>query len=388
MPPIDIFDPKVHSAASLDSLFDTDARVVRCALAQPAYNLTPPLSAPTDGMPQEIALGFSRTIQLPSPALYLLRDAVAFSRFALSLDDCLVVGLDYLPAFYLDLAPRMLPDSDSLQTARSERVFHEPVYVPWLWKYDEYGHFLTEMLPRILVIRELYGRGLTFPVLIPRAPAYIRDALDSLAPELTLEEVDDQGDGVRCSCCLIPTDGSVDHAFHPHTRELIDAAVKEVVSPASSNGASSRRAVFVSRMKFRSQRGRDFRLLANEERLQRLAEGRGLEVVEPQELSLKEQIVTMRESALIVGEASSALHNAIFAGEAQVISLGWINHVQTLIAGLRSQVLTYLLPSEGLVTRDYQQVRFSEMGPDRQFTISTRDLDAALTSALIRAGLA
>ena len=50
---------------------------------------------------------------------------------------------------------------------------------------------------------------------------------------------------------------------------------------------------------------------------------------------------------IIVGEYSSALHNSLFAGPSQVISLNWINHVQQAICYSRKQPLTIIMPEDG-----------------------------------------
>ena len=51
---------------------------------------------------------------------------------------------------------------------------------------------------------------------------------------------------------------------------------------------------------------------------------------------------------MVVGEYGAGLHNAMFAPMGSVvISLNWINDVQSRIAQLRRQHLAFLLPSTG-----------------------------------------
>lgn len=383
---IDISDPSVHVATPLHRILEARSRVVRCALAPAAESTPPPTPACLGRLPAAIGSAFSFRTRLPSPALYLLRDATAFFHFALSLDGAIVFGSDFSPSFYVEEAKRLLAHLDRLPRPRPEETFSDPVYLPWLWKYHEYGHFLTEMVPRVLIVNELYGLGLSFPVLIPEKPKYVQDAVRALAPDLELQLIDDYSVTINCRCCLVPTPGSFDHAFHPHTRDLMRSAVSRLVANTPDEPARlpSRR-LFLSRAEFRRARGTDFRLLANEDELREVAVAYGLEAVEPQLLPLGEQVRLLSTAGVVVGEASSALHNTLFSGSIEVLSLGWINDVQTMIAGLQAQHLTYLLPDNFNDTPDYSREPLGAMDASRVFTIDAAVFESELAEVLRRA---
>ena len=301
---------------------------------------------------------------------------------ALSLDGRLVIGSDYSPSFYRGLTHILMADMARQPLPRTRLRISETVYLPWLWKYHEYGHFLVEMLPRVLLLKELYARGLKFPVLVPAASDLLHEALETFAPELVVLPVDDRGTEIHLKHCLIPVDGSLEHAFHPDRAERINAAVAEIRG-VSRRTQSPRRGIFLSRIEFRAAKGRDFRLLANESQLHGVAREAGLEIVEPQMLPLRDQALLMSNSALIVGEASSALHNVIFASGARVISLGWINDVQTMIAGLQSHVLSYLLPKSGpLLVSSYEAIPLGELEGEQRFDIDPKIFERVLLAAL------
>jgi hypothetical protein len=311
----------------------------------------------------------------------LLRDATAFFHFCLSLEDRIVSGADFAPSFYRAETDRLLAHLARLPDPRPRETISEPVYVPWLWKYHEYGHFLTEMVPRVLLVQELYQLGMSFPVLVPANPRYVFDAVQTLAPALNVQRVDDYVNAIDCSCCLVPTSGAIDHVFHPHTRELLAASVARLRGQPTSQRSAR---VFLSRTGFRATRGTDFRVLANELELQRVAMTYGLEVVEPQDLSFADQVKLMSGAAVIVGEASSALHNALFAASAEVVSLGWINNAQAMIAGLQGQRLTYLLPTNFSDPSDYNKVPLDALPEGRSFVIDPHSFEAVLIDVLQR----
>jgi capsular polysaccharide biosynthesis protein len=383
---VDISDHGSHVSTSLDHILDTPGRVVRAAIAPPAQSLLPPHPASLDGLPPKIARAFLQPVQLPSPALYLLRDAVAFFHFSLSLDDRIVTGSDFSPSFYRNETHRLLAHFARLPRSRPKLEIGEPVYVPWLWKYHEYGHFLIEMVPRILLIHDLYDLGLTFRVLVPRNPAYVYEAVQTLAPDLRLWCVDDYKTTLNCSSCLVPVSGSIDHILHPHTGDVVGSAVARLAGRSARSAPTLQPArIFLSRQEFRKTRGTDFRVLTNEAELAEIARSHGLDVVEPQLLPFADQVRLMSKADVVVGEASSALHNTLFAGKADVISLGWVNNVQTMIAGLRSQHLTYLLPAHRPDSWEYKLAPLDEIQPEMIFSIDARVFETGLVEALQRA---
>lgn len=89
------------------------------------------------------------------------------------------------------------------------------------------------------------------------------------------------------------------------------------------------------------------RVVSNRSEIEALAAARGFDIIHPERMTLDDQLAAYADSAMIVGEYGSALHNAIFAGAgARVCALrGTSRHpgfVQTALCAAMGQQAGYV----------------------------------------------
>jgi capsular polysaccharide biosynthesis protein len=159
--------------------------------------------------------------------------------------------------------------------------------VAFTTKYKEYGHFLLETLPKLLLIRLLMDYGVRFPLIAPLDPPnWVNDFLLLIFKESELIRFSEFADEAVISTGFIPTllGGG---PFHPLLGLLID---HQIINKLTSmhNNAPVRRKLFISRARFRGVNTKDFRILDNEAEIQQLVIDSGYEVIEPQALPVHE----------------------------------------------------------------------------------------------------
>ena len=212
--------------------------------------------------------------------------------------------------------------------------------------FAEFGHFLIEILPRLLLLKKIYGARLSHPLLVPSVtPKYIVETLDLLFSEYSLIEVQESSI-VNVSRLLVPSLLSIDHIFHPFADYLFSDFVHDISSKSGSCDFGKK--IFISRENFK--RDRDFRILKNENEIIEYLMNDGFLIIRPEVMSVREQVEIFSTASVIVGEAGSGLHNSIFSPCcARVVSLNYINGVQNFIARLRGHVMDYINPSDGVL---------------------------------------
>jgi capsular polysaccharide biosynthesis protein len=210
---------------------------------------------------------------------------------------------------------------------------------------ETYGHFLVEMLFRILVARKAWpakGR-LPYKLLLDTAtPDWLfRILADDLniGPD-DIEVFQPWREQVLLRKAILPSRVFQDHLIHPFANDLIEELMASLCVPERP-GPPQR--IFVARGTYHTPEG-SRRICVNERELIDLVLGRyGFAAVQPESLNWREQIALFRHASIVFGLTGSGLHNALFSRRgSRVGSIGLINFVQSEIGALRAQRNAYL----------------------------------------------
>ncbi|MDQ8184957.1 glycosyltransferase family 61 protein [Pelagicoccus sp. SDUM812002] len=159
--------------------------------------------------------------------------------------------------------------------------------------YDNYSHWFTAHLPKIILLRE---QGLAEEILLPeQRPAFIDDSLRktgfspenfrTFSPDTILEV---------SRLTLLNTD-----RFRPELLQLVPKAMPSAIAPPH-------RQIFISR------EGASRRRLINEGELWPLLEKKGFERVRMETLSFDEQVALMQETKTLCAPHGAGLTNMMF----------------------------------------------------------------------------
>ena len=309
-----------------------------------------PLIAGTESFTDESLATWHRGPQAGSPrdvACYLISDAVVSGWGQVWIDDQLVTSPEIMPPYAaqaLDIAAGGAPALHYC-ASRPRRTIAAPCLIAIGPAPRTYGHFLIEMLFRILVAREAWpakGR-LPYRLLLDAAtPDWL---LRILADDLGISADDVEmfrpwQEQVLLSQAILPSRVFQDHMMHPVAGRLIDELVERLRLPA---GPDMPQRIFVARGMYHTPEA-DRRICVNEQELIDLAVGRhGFVVIRPERMKWQAQIALFRHAAIIAGLTGSGLHNALFCQQgSRVASIGLMNYVQSEIGALRGQPNGYL----------------------------------------------
>jgi capsular polysaccharide biosynthesis protein len=207
-----------------------------------------------------------------------------------------------------------------------------------------YGHFLIEMLFRILIARRaLAHTKLKYRLLLDEAAP--RRLLRILEENLGIGGADiaffqPAEEQVLLRHALLSTNILRVTRFHPEANALL-AELLDGIDLARLPETPPR--PFIARRHFRNPAA-PYRACLNEEALINIAARRhGFMPVAVETLSWPRQIGLFRNAEIAVGLAGSGLHNALFAQAGSCLaSLGVMNFVQSAIGGLRGQRNAFL----------------------------------------------
>ena len=236
-----------------------------------------------------------------------------------------------------------------------------------------WGHWLTEMYPKLFLIRALIDAGVVAPLLLPAsAPAYMAKIARALIPDLEIVTYHPGRQAVAVGTVLLPHMLHKDYYFHDFLRWELE---REAMKQPRGGGFDK---VFVSRSGVRTPQS--FREMENEAEIEAIAEGLGLTLLRPETLSWEEQARIFFRARVVAGEFGSGLHNALLSPPGcQVVSLNWVVDVQSRIANFRRHDLGYILPEDG-------QARLYSIEPQKQpFRIDPEDFRRKLSIAVERA---
>jgi capsular polysaccharide biosynthesis protein len=242
--------------------------------------------------------------------------------------------------------------------------------------FPTYGHLLLEMLPKLLVYKLLSSIKGDLPLILPAdSPRYVDNWIALLGIDTKALVRCPTGKSLRVKRCFISDMGVSFYLFSSLMQQFVRFSI-EAADGAQNDTAEASARLFISRRSRRSA-GFDFRELVNEGQLEEVALTAGFTIVEPERLSIQEQIRIFSGAQTIAGELSSGLHNAIFtAPGAAVLQFNPFNSVQRSIAFSQSQRLVSILPDDGILRgwplKTEQQREFT-IDPDR----FRRAIDAA-----------
>jgi len=238
---------------------------------------------------------------------------------------------------------------------------------------DPYGHFLLEMAPKLMAILLFSDAGFDIPILLSwYTPPYVEDWIKFIAPGASLVRIP-QSKRIRVRKCYY-CDMFLDNYWPvPAFETFIACCVKKSKSRKAYVSAEK---LFISRRSRRRQKA-DFRYWDNEEAVEQVLLAEGFVSIQPEAAGIAEQIQAFHAAKIIVGELSSALHNAIFAAAgARIVQINPFNDVQRRLSLSLGQRITSILPDSGQVCGWPP----AEERP-RNFTVETSKILAAILSS-------
>lgn len=243
------------------------------------------------------------------------------------------------------------------------RSLNEPVFCVTHFNMLTYGHFLMEVLPKLLVCRRIRHRGeSTARIAFPMNLQPLKPMLMTLFTPDEILPYDDSKERLKAPLAFVPSVGTT-LEWHDLVVEETRALARDIEAGCPQRLPGPR--VFLSREKI----GRSFRQLTNEPSLFEVASSFGFERVCPEELPWTEQIAMFQRATHVIGEFTSALMGTIFSREnTKVISLSWLtNDAQTYIAAAFGHEIGYILPKDGTIptfTPRWTETRKFEISPD------------------------
>ena len=234
----------------------------------------------------------------------------------------------------------------SFPTVDTVRVLDEPIFCITHFNMLTYGHFLLEVLPKLLVCKRLRATGRAKPrIAFPVNNLLWKSIVQTVCSPEELVPYDDSRERLRVPVAMIPSVG-VSLDFHDVAiEEIVQLARGMCLQPRSQRLPGPR--IFLSRERVTGS----YRKLTNEAQLFDVASEFGFELVHPQDLPWEDQVCMFQQASHVIGEFTSALHGAMFALQGtKVVSLGWLRHdVQTSIAAAFGHTIGYILPRSGKI---------------------------------------
>jgi capsular polysaccharide biosynthesis protein len=279
-------------------------------------------------------------------ACYSITNAVVSGAGQIWLDGQLITSPEIMPPYVaqgLDIANggnEMLRGAGALPV----RTIETPCLVAIGHGIRVYGHFLIELLFRILAARRAYQTtGLRYRVLLDQAaPEWLLRILDEYL-EVRASDIEffqPEKERVQLHHAIISTTPLRDERFHPATNEMLAALVDRLNIPCLERPL---RRVFIGRSGF-SNPAAPNRTCVNEQNLIDTAVADyGFTSVAIETMSWSQQIALFREAEIVLGVAGSGLHNALFSHPGSRLgSIGVMNLVQSQIGALRGQHNAFL----------------------------------------------
>ncbi len=230
-----------------------------------------------------------------------------------------------------------------------------------------YGYFLLEMLPRLFVAAELRHAGVDFLLALPTTlPRYVTGFARLLGLADGTISYDADTTGLRAPAILLPGMMQQDYQMHP----AFNRAIAAITERAGRHGPPTR--LFLLRGEDEAAQVDDIAGLAAG-----LAD-LGVVAIDPRQMPLEQRLSLLARAELVIGEAG--LNDALFAPiGAQVVALNFPSHLQSAIARLRGQHMTFVLPRDGR----FRHWRLSADAP-RGFSTDAAALRQAVLGALER----
>jgi capsular polysaccharide biosynthesis protein len=294
-------------------------------------------------------------------AVYSIREARISGDGCIWLEDRLVTSPEVMPQYVakqLDVEHGGHPELHRT-AALPVRAIETPCLVAAGHGVHVYGHFLKEMLFRILLAQAAFqDTGLRYHILLDReAPAWLlRMLIDDLriSPD-DLAFFDPKVEQVRLRHAIVPSLLLQPGGFH---RIANDMLARMLAGLNLRSFAPTPKRVFVARRDF-SNASSAYRYCLNEEALITIAARRhGFTPVTVESMTWSQQIAAFRDAEIVLGLAGSGLHNALFSEPGSALaSIGVMNVIQSEIGHLRRQHNAFLdgIPDSGEFAVDEAQ---------------------------------
>ena len=186
------------------------------------------------------------------------------------------------------------------RAGRREIVIDEPVIVISSDEPDNYGSFLFRVLPKLIPWLRASGHKVLVPV--PSVAVTELLALVGIAPERIVTH--DVEAVYRLRRALVPTLRNP-QAF------LDDASLGLFAGLRRPKSAGDGRRLYVSRQGLASTRA-GYRQLINAPEVAAALDGLGFTVVQPEAMSVAEQVAAFSAASIVVGQSGAGLFNAVF----------------------------------------------------------------------------
>lgn len=286
-----------------------------------------------------------RSKKLSEVTCYSATDAVVSGDGQIWIEGRLVTSPEVMPNYVANGLELEKGGSERLHKDRelAVRTIDNPCLIAIGHGSRVYGHFLIEMLFRILIAKEtIRDTDLRYRVLLDQeTPLWLLYILDSyLGVRLgDIEFFQPKTEHVCLKHAIIPTRIFQEEGFHPAANVMLDRFVSGF--PASDSQYRSRR-FFILRNKF-SNPSAPQRFCMNEARLAEIAiRDHGFVPITIENMEWREQIEIFRTAEILLGQAGSGLHNALFSSPgSKLASIGFMNMTQSNISSLRQQNMAY-----------------------------------------------
>lgn len=295
----------------------------------------------SSALPQRIRDVHAMRCRPPPLRVYGLRDVTVAANGMAFKQGGLVSAEDIWPSYAADWFGKNPEFFGEVQAAGP--VITEPVFSIFHLHISFYGHFLLEVLPKVLVIRRLWEQGYDYPIALPvRAAPYCVEMIRALHPEARFLEL---GDGpLRVEQVLLPSMANEFYFYHPSWVSMLGNYASETAN-AIGIGAEK---LYLPR---NSLPGSVYpRTIVNEARIQDILHERGFVSIMPHLMTWREKVAVFASAHTLVGDYGSGLHNSVLSTSGtRVVAFNWGNHCQQRITDCWAQVLAILPPSDGVL---------------------------------------
>jgi hypothetical protein len=301
-------------------------------------------------MPEQVRSGHFRQEHIPAVEILTFRDTkLGGTGVMIDASGAPLAPASCFPGYLHGMLVRKLASGDRDiwlgavgQGEIPATVIDEPVFMVTHPNFV-YGHFLLEMLPRMLWARDLYLAGHSFPfVLSTRIPPWAKTFVTEILGDCRIIWYDSDEEVLLPERVLVPSRMDINGMLHPAVASLVDGLLHRLVGDARGGGER----LYLSRRRL-DLRWR-WHMIENEEAIEDLFRDRGFTIVHPEQLGIREQLALFSRASFIAGSYGSALHNSLFSPPGtRVLSLNWINNLQSGICTLRNQPVGYVVPRGG-----------------------------------------